>query len=125
MSARDIDELIGASCAQTEPELFFPPNGQPIAFEEAAKVCFDCPVREACLNQARARGEKFGVWGGVNFESDGSKEPFDPTAHGRCGTYSGHARHRKRGEDSCQPCRDARGAYDREARRLRNEGMSA
>lgn len=36
---------------------------------EAAKakaVCKTCPVREACLAEAIANNEKFGIWGGMD-----------------------------------------------------------
>jgi hypothetical protein len=33
-----------------------------------------------------------------------------------CGTYAGYQRHLRRDEPSCQPCRDAAAAYQREWR---------
>lgn len=33
----------------------------------AALICTACPVRQICLDAAVARGEKYGVWGGVQF----------------------------------------------------------
>jgi len=36
-----------ARCAQVDPDLFFPEEGQPAA--PARAVCADCPVRAECL----------------------------------------------------------------------------
>lgn len=33
----------------------------------AAKLCWGCPVQAECWSTARARREKFGVWGGHDF----------------------------------------------------------
>lgn len=124
ITARDIDELAGASCAETEPELFYPAGNELIQFEEAATVCFSCPVKVACLAGARARGESFGVWGGVNFEKSPAAAPFDPTKVAQCGTYAGAKRHRKRDQDVCDPCKAAAVAYDRKVRELRNSRIT-
>jgi hypothetical protein len=32
---------------------------------EAADICFQCPIREACLEFACASGERYGIWGGI------------------------------------------------------------
>lgn len=42
-----------------------------------------------------------------------------PGAVGRCGTPAGAQRHRKRGEPTCQACRDATAAYMRDLRSQR------
>lgn len=36
--------------------------------QRAVTICAQCPVRLACLDGALARGERFGVWGGIDFE---------------------------------------------------------
>jgi len=54
----------GALCAQTDPELFFPDMGG--STRNAKRVCADCPVREACLADALARDERYGIWGGLS-----------------------------------------------------------
>ena len=51
-----------ALCAETDPEAFFPEKGESTSV--ARQVCNACPVREECLNDALARDEQFGVWGG-------------------------------------------------------------
>lgn len=58
-----------ALCAQTNPDLFFPELGDTAAAYAAKRVCADCPVRLLCAEGAIARGERFGIWGGM-----GSKE---------------------------------------------------
>jgi WhiB family redox-sensing transcriptional regulator len=65
--------MASASCAGTDPELFFPEDaddgGNPhnVARAHAAiKVCRRCPVRRDCLEYALANGEwHYGIWGGL------------------------------------------------------------
>jgi WhiB family redox-sensing transcriptional regulator len=51
-----------AACTRVDNDLFFPEKGTPT--KDAKKVCFGCISREACLQYALERGERFGVWGG-------------------------------------------------------------
>jgi hypothetical protein len=120
VTRRDVEELAGALCAETEPDLFFPNATQRLQAATAAKVCETCPVRKTCREQAEARGEKFGVWGGKNFDPQASTtlHPF------RCGTYSGYGRHRKLGEAPCEPCNDARLAHEREHRARKKAALT-
>ncbi len=74
---RHIHDLVGirpeweelASCAQTDPEAFFPEKGQ--SARQALRICNGgpgreaCPVRTECLNAALAQREYSGVWGGL------------------------------------------------------------
>ena len=53
-----------ALCAQTDPELFFPEQGD--AAYAAKKVCRSCPVRAECLEYALTNDVPFGVWGGLS-----------------------------------------------------------
>ena len=46
-------------------ELFFSESLEDIAAAKA--LCFECPVRLACLEGALARQEPWGVWGGELF----------------------------------------------------------
>ena len=50
-----------ALCAQSDPEEFFPDNGQSVA--KAKAVCRACPVETACLAYALEHDLRFGVWG--------------------------------------------------------------
>lgn len=52
-----------ASCAQTDPEAFFPDKGGSPAM--AKKICQRCPVQAECLAFALEHKERFGIWGGV------------------------------------------------------------
>ncbi|MEX3101197.1 MULTISPECIES: WhiB family transcriptional regulator [unclassified Streptomyces] len=40
------DWMADALCAQTDPDLWHPGNGS--GYGTAARICADCPVREAC-----------------------------------------------------------------------------
>lgn len=53
-----------AECRGSDPEMFFPGRGEDTG--DAKQVCAVCPVRSDCLEYAMARGEKFGVWGGLS-----------------------------------------------------------
>src|ERR1017187_2768785 len=53
-----------ANCMGVDPELFFPERGS--STREAKEVCRGCVVREDCLECAIAKGEKFGIWGGMS-----------------------------------------------------------
>jgi len=53
-----------ALCAQTDPELFFPEQGESVA--AAKRVCAGCEVRAECLQYALDNRERFGVWGGLS-----------------------------------------------------------
>jgi WhiB family redox-sensing transcriptional regulator len=46
--------------------LFFPEVGGAASFSVnvAQRVCRSCPVRCDCLDDALARGERYGIWGG-------------------------------------------------------------
>jgi hypothetical protein len=62
--------------------VFFPENGD----DSAAKaICGRCPVRAACLAAATARKERYGVWGGENFET----RPRTGVRRGRAAPESG------------------------------------
>jgi WhiB family redox-sensing transcriptional regulator len=60
--------LRDAACIGQDPALFFPDTDADAA--RAKAVCATCPAltRAICLERAEARGERFGVWGGVDFE---------------------------------------------------------
>jgi WhiB family redox-sensing transcriptional regulator len=55
---------VGALCAQTDPEAFFPEKGGTTRF--AKRICAGCPVRVQCLDYAMETRERFGVWGGLS-----------------------------------------------------------
>lgn len=51
------------ACAGTG-DLMFPDLRVSKAVKAALAMCEECPVRAQCLQDALARGERFGVWGG-------------------------------------------------------------
>jgi WhiB family redox-sensing transcriptional regulator len=53
-----------ALCAQTDPEAFYPPEGDP--GRNAKRICVRCEVRAECLEYALGSDERFGVWGGLS-----------------------------------------------------------
>lgn len=58
-----------ALCAQTDPEIFFPDQGESI--REAVRICSQCPVRQECFDaameeeSARSGYGRYGIRGGV------------------------------------------------------------
>lgn len=73
----DIRELDGAACyspdatSRLSPDAWSPDGKNDMAPGragwEAARVCRGCDVRAECLNQALARDEQHGIWGGFWF----------------------------------------------------------
>lgn len=60
--------LPDAACRGADPDLFFPRNGDTEAEAQAVAICAGCSVRVACYARAVQNGERYGIWGGVNFE---------------------------------------------------------
>ena len=50
-------------CAETDPALFFPDDGDTRA---AKAVCARCHILTACRDYAIEHGERWGVWGGLS-----------------------------------------------------------
>lgn len=63
--------LPGAACRTADPDLFFPDPGDTGAEAQALAVCAGCPVRAQCYARAVENGERWGIWGGVNFAMTG------------------------------------------------------
>lgn len=49
------------ACADRNPDWWF----DEAQFAEGQRLCRTCAVRQACLDQALASGERLGVWGGL------------------------------------------------------------
>ena len=65
--ARDLSRAASAiPCREGDLDLWFAES--PALLEAAKRACRRCPVQEACLAQAIARAEPWGVWGGEIFE---------------------------------------------------------
>lgn len=61
------------NCVGEDPEIFFLAENSRMgpkakAINRAKEVCFGCPVKQQCLEQALAVPEEFGVWGGTTPE---------------------------------------------------------
>jgi WhiB family redox-sensing transcriptional regulator len=55
--------MVRAQCRGEDTALFFPAVGVSVA--RARVICSICPVRQECLNYARADVDTAGVWGGA------------------------------------------------------------
>jgi len=55
-----------ALCAQTAPDVFFPPPGDSGMSNSAKRICSMCPEVEVCLTVAIANNETHGIWGGAS-----------------------------------------------------------
>ena len=64
--SRDTDWHLDAVCATTDPELWFPNDGDRHAARRARELCATCPVAQQCLEFALSNGEKHGIWAGLN-----------------------------------------------------------
>lgn len=53
-----------AACKDRAADTFFPDVAHRGAYKLARAVCADCPVRQACLEDALSRNERYGIWGG-------------------------------------------------------------
>lgn len=53
-----------APCASVDPDEWFPEDGRQAL--RAKAICRRCPLRTQCLDDALARGEEYGVWGGLS-----------------------------------------------------------
>lgn len=60
------DEVDQASCAQSDPDAWYPEKGRKDSVQIAKRVCKTCPIRERCLEIALETDERYGVWGGLS-----------------------------------------------------------
>ena len=58
----DLDPDQALPCHRVDPDLFFAES--PADVERAKALCVGCPLRPTCLEEALARREPWGVWGG-------------------------------------------------------------
>lgn len=54
-----------ANCATTDPELWFPDEGDPATGTRAKQFCGTCNVQAACLEYAVRTNQTHGIWGGL------------------------------------------------------------
>lgn len=55
-----------AACSGQPLGLFFPSVGDHISVRKARRICACCPVRVACLEDALATGDRWGMRGGLS-----------------------------------------------------------
>ena len=119
-----------AACRGMDPNLFVPAKGEPIA--QAQAVCRGCPVRQQCADYAIGDPELRGVWGGLSDRARQAERHRRnlPRRHHNitrivvCGTVSGFSRHKDRGEQPCDLCRETYNAYQRQYRKARKDAVA-
>ncbi len=52
------------SCAETDPDLFFPDRKAGDSAAAAKRICHACPVQAECLEYAVRTNQTIGIWGG-------------------------------------------------------------
>lgn len=58
-----------AACLDYDPVLWFPAQDtSPKVIDEAKAICWDCPVRDQCLQFALDTRQKYGIWGGLSYQ---------------------------------------------------------
>ena len=84
---------------------------------EAAEACFHCPIRRQCHDDAVARGERSGVWGGKLFDG---VTPSGPPATCKRG-HPKTAENRRADGKGCKACKREVGREKR--RRIQEAGV--
>lgn len=123
-----------AACRSHSPELFFTNGrGRPSQEQEKAAqvVCRDCPVRTECGEWAIETGQGYGVWGGMTerqlharIRARKAKPENRGSERRPCGTSAAYQRHRKAGEEPCEPCKAA-AQERRQQQKLRDAAKAA
>lgn len=125
------DWIVHALCrTEGHPDQWFPDHaGARTVIARAKQICQQCPVQPQCLDDALARNENQGVWGGVHFGQTRASvrdemrvmrgiEVDSGFVHG---TESGAKRHERDGEKPCAACRNAASAAWRRRKAERKE----
>jgi WhiB family transcriptional regulator, redox-sensing transcriptional regulator len=60
----ETDWMAQSKCRNMDPAIFFPGDG--VGVQAAQRICFECPVKDACLEHALADRVDHGVWGGTS-----------------------------------------------------------
>lgn len=108
-----------AACRGLDTNLFFHERGATPAAVMAA--CATCPIATPCREWGLLH-EPEGIWGGVSTNSRLGRKlrkgqrreciTVERTLEGH-GTTAGYQRHRRRGEEPCPSCKDAKAAATR------------
>ena len=109
-----------AACRSFPIDYFFHDKCEQVS-QFIRDLCGACPVRAECLAFAIST-DSIGIWAATTTDERKRMRRHIPkvAAHG---TNSGYARHRKLGENPCDPCRQARRDYINDLRR-RNKVMA-
>lgn len=121
---REVPDWHSAGLCRQFPALNFSDPGAQDAFDKPSAetrklhtaacrlVCSACPLRLACATDALRRGERWGVWGGLDYEDRkkaaalyGFPVPGDPPAHGTDARY-------KKWHCRCPECRAGHALYE-------------
>ena len=117
-----------ALCVGADPEDFYPNpvRHDQARVDQAKAICRACSVRDACLEDALATGDYWGIRGGYTGEElraiarrrnrNAKRQPraLPPIDHG---TPRGWQQHHSRREEPCGPCLDAMNAKRERDRR--------
>lgn len=93
-----------AACRHHPTWMFYPADSDAATIAAAKAVCATCPIRQACLDGAIERDERYGVWGGLTHA-----ERLQVTPGVEHGTYATYVRGCR-----CEACTDANYRYGRE-----------
>ena len=104
-----------AACRGASPAMFHPERGDWRAETLARQVCASCPVTQQCLEHALTNQETLGMWGGTSAR-ERRRIGYRGRAVPVCGTRAGYEAHRRRGEPTCEACRDANRVFVAERR---------
>lgn len=114
------------------PEDFFPVQfyreGLPLPHTLYLRAyCRTCPLIEACLDDAIDKRDDYGFRGGTTPDERAAirRRRGREQAAIRHGTSAGFAAHKRRDEEPCTPCRQARNADRRQEYRDRKEKANA
>lgn len=81
------------------------------------------PCKDAMAAYSREYYERIGGRPKVAVKSDRKRGPGKNPRNGSgCGTYNGHAAHKRAGTPACEPCKEALRAYKREREQARAAG---
>ena len=113
-----------APCLDGNPDTCF--SGKAAQRAAAIEACRSCPLVVQCATAALQRNEKWGIWGGLDFQygpSDAAEAAQGRKKRRRavCGTKAGYDRHNRRREPACPLCRHAIAAYSASYRERRRQ----
>lgn len=66
-----------AACKGAPVEVFYPADSDVDGQVTAKRMCFSCPVRDACLEEAMRLNDRYGVFGGLTRKERQSLRPAD------------------------------------------------